>query len=261
MPIPSPLLSICPHALSHCPEQKAALMPLETPTARADRQRRQMRGAAAGVAAFLVSTASAGIPQAQCEGEATFTVTFEPAWIEGVTQAPVPTNAHWSPMVVVTHASPGDVFAVGGEASPGIRSIAETGATVTAKSELDVLFDSDVVRAYRTGSRLDAVGASSVTLSAAPDRALLTMISMVAPSPDWFVGVEGVALCDGAQWVAGLELPLLAQDAGTDSGTAFAAPNLPTQPQQAIAYLDTALERTLRAADAAVFGTLRVKRN
>ena len=84
---------------------------------------------------------------------------------------------------------------------------------------------------------------------------------MIAPSPDWFVGVNGVSLCGDSAWVNRLELPLMAQDAGTDSGATFAAPNEATSPQEPIQYLDANLELTGAMGEAAVFGTLSIKRN
>lgn len=211
--------------------------------------------------ALALSAGTATAAWAECTSEASYTVTFNANWVDGVTNYDVPGNAHWSPMVVATHANAGDIYEVGGMASAGVKLVAETGSRNDIKPELDTLFANGTVRAYRTGQRLDGVGQSSVTLSAAPGRSRLTMISMVAPSPDWIVGVNGVELCDGDAWVDSLDLPLMAQDAGTDSGATFAAPNEATSPQEPIQYLDANLELTGAMGEAAVFGTLSIKRN
>lgn len=216
----------------------------------------------AASAGLILSAASAATAFAQCVGEASYEVTFMPNWVEGVTSYDVPSNAHWSPMVVATHASLGDIFSIGDQSTSGVQTVAETGGRGPITAELDALFDAGTVRAYRTGSLInDAVGSNTVTLSAAPAQPYLTMISMIAPSPDWFVGVDGVALCQGSAWVDDLQLPLMAQDAGTDSGVAFASPNAPTLPKAAIQYLDPDLNLTSVAQEAAVFGTLSIKRN
>ena len=45
---------------------------------------------------------------------------------------------------------------------------------------------------------------------------------MIAPSPDWFVGVRNVDLYAGGNWVDRLEFDLtLVYDAGTDAGMTF----------------------------------------
>lgn len=68
---------------------------------------------------------------------------------------------------------------------------------------------------------------------------LVTLVSMVAPSPDWFVGVAGLRLFEDGAWVDTLVVDLFAYDAGTDSGTTYAAPNQVTDPPQPIAKIET----------------------
>jgi len=38
--------------------------------------------------------------------------------------------------------------------------------------------------------------------SASRDFSLVTLVSMLAPSPDWFVGVSGLDLIENGDWVA-----------------------------------------------------------
>ena len=66
------------------------------------------------------------------------------------------------------------------------------------------------------------------------DHPLVTLVTMVAPSPDWFVGVSGLSLIVGGDWASELSVPLQAYDAGTDSGTSFLAPDEATQPRESI---------------------------
>src|SRR6218665_375515 len=52
------------------------------------------------------------------------------------------------------------------------------------------------------------------------------------PSPDWFIGVNSLDLCNGdGKWKSDLTLDLHPMDAGTDRGFTFTSPNWPeTQP-------------------------------
>lgn len=52
---------------------------------------------------------------------------------------------------------------------------------------------------------------------------LLSIVSMIYPSPDWFVGVSGLELCinEGCTWEEKKEYLLYPWDAGTDSGTTY----------------------------------------
>lgn len=62
----------------------------------------------------------------------------------------------------------------------------------------------------------------------------LSFIVRIVPSPDWFVGVDSVDLCDGDQWKDNVSLDLFPYDAGTDSGFTFSSPNFETIPQDKI---------------------------
>jgi hypothetical protein len=63
---------------------------------------------------------------------------------------------------------------------------------------------------------------------------------MLAPSPDWFIGVSGLDLIVGGDWVDELVTDLRAYDAGTDSGVTFLSPDDDTVPQENISLLTEA---------------------
>ena len=64
---------------------------------------------------------------------------------------------------------------------------------------------------------------------------LVSLVSMIYPSPDWFVGVSGLELCLGnGSWVEQKILNLYPYDAGTDSGPTYISPDQPTIPKEAI---------------------------
>jgi hypothetical protein len=67
------------------------------------------------------------------------------------------------------------------------------------------------------------------------DHPAVSLISMVAPSPDWFVGVSGLSLWDGNAWTESLSIDLMPYDAGTEQGDLFSLNNLATVPQATIA--------------------------
>ena len=56
----------------------------------------------------------------------------------------------------------------------------------------------------------------------------------IVPSPDWFVGVDSLDLCEGGQWKENVSLELFPYDAGTDSGFTFSSPNYETIPQDKV---------------------------
>ncbi len=62
----------------------------------------------------------------------------------------------------------------------------------------------------------------------------LSFIVRLVPSPDWFVGIDSLNLCEGDNWIENLSLDLYPYDAGTDSGFTFSSPNFETIPQDKI---------------------------
>ena len=63
---------------------------------------------------------------------------------------------------------------------------------------------------------------------------------MIAPSPDWFVGVSARNLFETGDWPAEVVIELFPYDAGTDSGGTYDARDLDTQPQEPITRIDDA---------------------
>ena len=45
---------------------------------------------------------------------------------------------------------------------------------------------------------------------------------MIAPSPDWFVGVSSFNLCDNGEWIDDKTIELFGYDGGSRQGTAYA---------------------------------------
>ena len=77
-------------------------------------------------------------------------------------------------------------------------------------------------------------GSVSTTFMATLDHSRASIVSMIAPSPDWFIGVAGTELFVEGDWVDGLVVDLYPYDAGTDSGATYITPNLPTSPPEGI---------------------------
>ena len=66
---------------------------------------------------------------------------------------------------------------------------------------------------------------------------LVTLVTMVAPSPDWFVGVSGLSLVENGAWVQTKSVDLVPWDAGTDSGASYGSADRATAPPTGIQLL------------------------
>ena len=72
------------------------------------------------------------------------------------------------------------------------------------------------------------------------------MVSMIAPSPDWFIAVQNIALKDAdGSWLDTIEVPFTTWDAGTDDGAVFTAGNQDSQPRGSIVRISGAQNNPL----------------
>lgn len=78
-----------------------------------------------------------------------------------------------------------------------------------------------------------------VEFDAGSDHPLVSFVTMLAPSPDWFTGAASVPLRSAGIWRARVEGLLFAWDAGTDNGVSYIAENAETQPAESIRLLAT----------------------
>ena len=69
------------------------------------------------------------------------------------------------------------------------------------------------------------------------DFPLVTLVSMIAPSPDWFVGVSSLSLLEEGSWLGSVVVELFAYDAGTDGGVIYTSPNEATEPRANISRI------------------------
>ena len=119
----------------------------------------------------------------------------------------------------------------GGQATPGIESMAERGRTATLTEEIKAA-GANALSVLRKDSGPGATASDTfeaVTVTA--DHPRITLLSMIAPSPDWFVGVFGLSLLDAeGNWADALTVNLYPWDAGTEEGDDFSFDNAATTP-------------------------------
>ncbi len=194
------------------------------------------------VSLFLLLCASWLLPgdAAAQSSTARYLVTFESTWSAGTHPDDFPPSPHFSGLIGATHDASATFWEVGGLASPGVENMAETGSKSPLRSEIN-----GAIQAGSAGTVLDgggigsSPGSVSLTFDADTSHPLVTLVSMVAPSPDWFVGVAGLKLFDNGLWAERVEVELFAYDAGTDSGSTYTAPDQDTNPQDPIARIET----------------------
>ena len=169
--------------------------------------------------------------------EARYRVTFTSTWSARTHPRNFPGNPHFSGLVGATH---GDVriWQSGEAASGGMELMAETGGKSSLLSEIDRLVADGSAHSRLSGGGLStSPGTVSLEFTAVSSHPFVTLVSMLAPSPDWFVGVSALALLEDGAWKARVEVPLTVYDAGTDDGARFTSANADTDPAQPITAL------------------------
>ena len=188
-----------------------------------------------------------------------YEVTFTSLWTPTNHPEDYPANAHFSRAVGMTHAAGASFFLPGSLASEGVKVMAETGDVEPLDSELQALVDQGDGLDLIVGERLpEGTTSASFTIAADEDHAFVALVSMLAPSPDWFVAVENIALRENGEWVESITVQAATYDAGTDSGTSFASDNLATSPAEPI-YVPVA-KPTGNGAETYVFATFTFRR-
>lgn len=171
--------------------------------------------------------AEGGSTDRDSSANATYRVTFIHNW----TALDFPTNfptgsEHFSGLIGATHNNQVNFWQNGVEATRGIEVVAETGSKFSFEQEIIQEKAANRAQFLLSGSGLSTgVNRTSLEFDINESYPLVTLISMLAPSPDWFMGVHDLLLFRNGQWVQSLSMNLPLYDAGTDSGRRFNSSN------------------------------------
>ena len=194
-------------------------------------------GGSSGTAPSPVPTATPN--PGPSEPVARYRVTFDAAWTAATHPVDAPGNPHFSPLIGGTHSGAVVFWGPGETASAGIEAMSEEGSTSPLDAEIEVAITAGTAAGLiQAGGVNPSPGTVSVEFEIGRDHPLVTLVSMIAPSPDWFVGVHGLSLIQNGDWVSEKTIALLPYDAGTDSGMRFRSPNADTIPRETISLLE-----------------------
>lgn len=199
------------------------------------------------VVSIIAISSASETPFPGCKGEATYQLTFfnllKPQFFGSL----IPdTGLVYSPLAGVSHSNRLSFFTIRGYASKAVEQIAETG--------VNARFIRLAKRLRRqTGKVTSVVDAASptmpgksttVTLKVTCQNPFVTVIGMIAPSPDWIVQINNFNTVDtdSGDFIRYDSGTLIAYDTGVDNGREFTPPSdltlvLPTSPRMNIAPL------------------------
>ena len=177
---------------------------------------------------------------------ARYRVTLENLWGAEDFPQDFPEDAHLSLVGGALHDDTISFWSPGTVVSAAMEDLAETG-------RIDLLLEEEVAPAIvsgAAGSRVEVREYVGPQVNGVPGRLsfeievderwpLLTLATMLGPSPDWFVGTDGLALRDESGWTAGTSVDLPLYDGGSKSDIVpvmGGADIIPPEPVGFVAY-------------------------
>lgn len=154
-----------------------------------------------------------------------YNIIFESFW-NAKDHGTLPNSPHWSSLVGANHNNNVIFLEMGEIASQGIENIAETGNfTIYRDNEVNLSITNGNCEQFINGGGLgSAIGTIHINgLEISENYPLLSLVSMIAPSPDWMIAVNGINLRnkENTDWLNLIEIDLFIYDAGTDAGTTY----------------------------------------
>ncbi|MAS52225.1 MAG: hypothetical protein CMD20_03365 [Flavobacteriales bacterium] len=172
---------------------------------------------------------------------ATYEVTFDINWNAEDFPVNYPSNPHFSKIIGWSHSSTSNFFALESMASEGIQKMAELGTTSPLSDEINQKISDGEGHELIIGENLGSgVGKITVEVNVDKEHPSITLVTMIAPSPDWYLAVVNINLLENQEFVIEKVVTASIYDAGTDSGTDYTSSNEITNPQESISKLSYA---------------------
>lgn len=175
----------------------------------------------------------------------------------------VPDGAHVTGLTGMVHSRDTFLWMPGALATNGLEDIAETGNSAKMNAQLDAILLKNKALSKFTIPAPPVTGSVETNLVFNTNFPDISFASMIAPSPDWFMGIYNFSLFADKAWIRDITVNLLVYDAGTEEGHVFGYDNPETTPQQNIGLLTAANAGVLANGNASIapIGTIRFIKN
>lgn len=184
---------------------------------------------------ILIVACKKGQNQINNFSEARYTIEITGKWTKP--DFTVPSGVHFTNFAGMVHKNNTSLWQENMLASTGIENVAETGNTSVLLLEIDSIIREKKALSLIYFTPPGSVSAKTASVYCNSEFSFISFISMIAPSPDWFIGVNSFNLYKNEQWVNDTLIPLYVHDAGTEEGDIFGYNNPSTSPKQPIKLL------------------------
>lgn len=176
--------------------------------------------------------------------DAIYKITVVGKW--QIPQFGVPSNVHFTYFAGMVHNANARSWQPGSYASIGLKNLAESGGLTELIRETDSIILQKNAISHIAFPPPSATGTVSSNIYCNANYSHVSFASMIAPSPDWFIGVNNLNLYVSDHWLQDTLLNLYVYDAGTKDGDVFSMTGPATMPQQNI-LLQTPVNATALA--------------
>lgn len=161
--------------------------------------------------------------------QATYRVTFTGNWTAQTHPTDYPNNAGFDQLFFMAHSNSTSLYKVGLAGSDGLKSYAMTGDISGLNSEHIQGEDGVNPTIIKIGTDISATGTDTFEITITPSTTLISFVSKISPSPDWFVGTDSFNLANPDNTlIETMEFSLFPLDAGVDGGTTYESPDDPS---------------------------------
>ena len=181
--------------------------------------------------------ADAASAATEMAAQTTYKVEFTPAWTKANFPFEYPDTSlihkpHFSGWIGTAHNDGYRIFQEAAMPTPGLENLSEMGKHDPLDAEIKAAIAAGNALALAESEPLKDFS-QTVTFEISVDEAhpMAALVAMIAPSPDWFAGVD-VNLMENGAFVASKSVDVMAWDSGGDDGTTFLADDVDNNPKK-----------------------------
>jgi len=174
-----------------------------------------------------------------CEGHANYKAVFNSTWSADSHPEDIPDKPHLSHLFGVSHNNQISFWEPGSPVSKGVKHIAERGSGYKLIKDTEWAIRIDQASDIFDGQEIKrSPGTSIVEFQLTEEFPRVTLVNMLAPSPDWITGVSSLNLCENGKWVETKTISAEVYDAGTDDGKTYTAEDKPRNEFEPVVLLE-----------------------
>jgi len=144
---------------------------------------------------------------------------------------------HVSSIIGAVHSREVSLWGNGELASPALKRCAEDGSSAEMRVVVENYIAENSAKEVIFSEGMASPSTAILTVNADIANPQISFVSMIAPSPDWFFGVDNLSLIEKGQWIDTIVVDMYPYDAGTKDGEEYRYDFDATDPAQIVRQL------------------------